>query len=98
MSSERSQVLALLAARRIDVDQAERLLALVGGRDRFLTLALWTIILLIAVSANLSQIPLGNGTLAALRSALQSVIQSLNGSEAFHNLHTFLCRFLGELP
>ena len=43
MQSERSQILALLAARRIDVADAERLLVLVGGRDRFLTLTLWAI-------------------------------------------------------
>jgi len=98
MRSERSQILALFAARRIDIFEAERLLALVGGRDRFLTLALWTFALLIASAANLSQAHFGDSLLAALHSVLQSTFQSISGSEAFHHLHLFICRVLGELP
>jgi hypothetical protein len=94
MISERSQILALFAARRIDLAQAERLLVLVGGRDRFLTLALWTAALLIGTMANLAQFHLGDGILAGLHSALRSA----SGSEAAHYLHVFFIRLLGELP
>ena len=94
MPSERSQILSLLAARRIDLAEAERLLILVGGRERFLTLALWTVVTLAAASANLSQYHLGTSLLAVLHSALQSA----SGSDAYHYLHVFFIRLLGELP
>jgi hypothetical protein len=94
MISERSQILALFAARRIDRAQAERLLVLVGGRDRFLTLALWMAALLIGILANFSQFHLGDGILIGLHSALRSA----SGSEAAHHLHVFFIRLLGELP
>jgi hypothetical protein len=93
MSSERSQVLSLLATRRIDVAEAERLLVLIGGRDRFVTLffwlALWTVAVLAASSGG-SQYHFGENLHAAL--------QSVTGSDAFHHLHLFFCRLLGELP
>jgi hypothetical protein len=94
MISERSQILALFAARRIDLAQTERLLLLVGGRDRFLTLVLWASALLIGILANLAQPHLGDGLLAGLHSALRSAC----GSEAVHHLHVFIIRLLGELP
>ena len=103
MISERSQILALFAARRIDLAQAERLLVLVGGRDRFLTLTLWMAALtltlwmaalLIGALANLSQLHFGDGLLTGLHSALRSA----SGSEAVHHLHVFFIRLLGELP
>jgi len=94
MISERSQILALFAARRIDLAQAERLLVLVGGRDRFLTLALWTAALLMGALANLAQFHLGDGILTGLHSALRSA----SGSNAAHYLHVFFIRLLGELP
>jgi hypothetical protein len=94
MISERSQILALFAARRIDLAQAERLLALVGGRDRFLTLALWMAALLIGIFANLAQFHFGDGLLTGVHSALRSASES----EAIHHLHVFFIRLLGELP
>lgn len=94
MISERSQILALFAARRIDLAEAERLLVLVGGRDRFLTLALWAVAVLIGILANLAQPHLGDGILTGLHSALRSA----SGSDAVHHLHIFFIRLLGELP
>jgi hypothetical protein len=94
MQSERSQILALFAARRIDMTEAERLLILVSGRDRFLTLALCAVFAVAASSANLSQYRLGESFL----SLLHSVLPSVTGSEAFHHLHLFFIRLLGELP
>jgi hypothetical protein len=94
MISERSQILALFAARRIDLAQTERLLVLVGGRDRFLTLTLWAAALLIGTLANLTQFHLGDGILTGLHSSLRSA----SGSEAVHHLHVFFIRLLGELP
>jgi hypothetical protein len=94
MISERSQILALFAARRIDLAEAERLLVLVAGRDRFLALALWTAALLIGALTNLSQFHLGDGLLAGL----QSAVRAASGSEAVHHLHVFFIRLLGELP
>ena len=94
MPSECSQILALLAARRIDVGQAERLLAIVGSRDRFLFLILWSIVVMASMWINPLQGNLGQGLHAVLHSALQSV----TGSAAFHHAHIFFYRFLGELP
>jgi hypothetical protein len=90
MPSESAQILNLLADRRIDVDEAERLLALVGGRDRFVTLAFCAIGVALAVSANLQPIHLDERLAAALR--------SFAGSAAFHQLQTYCIRMLGELP
>jgi hypothetical protein len=94
MPSERSQILALFASRRIDLAEAERLLTLVSSRDRFLTMALVTAAVLAVASINPAQYHLGEGFSAALHSTLQSV----TGSETFHHLHLFFCRLLGELP
>jgi hypothetical protein len=99
MPSERSQILSLFAARRIDLAEAERLLILVGGRDRFFTLVLAAVVVIAVASANpsltgLSQVHLG----ARLYETLRSMFESVNGSEAFRNLHLFFCRLLGELP
>jgi len=94
MPSERAQILALLATRRIDIAEAERLLALVGGRDRFLYFSLWTLLVLAATAVNPLQGHQGEGVLAALHSALQTV----TGSAAFHHAHVFFYRLLGELP
>jgi hypothetical protein len=94
MRSERSQILDLLAARRIDVSEAERLLALVGGKDRFLTLTLCTIVATAISFIDLHQYRAGESLLAAL----QSTLQSLTGSATFHHLQVFLIRLLGELP
>jgi hypothetical protein len=94
MISERSQILALFAARRIDLAEAERLLVLVGGRDRFLTLALWMAALLIGALASLSQFHFGDDLLTGLHSALRAA----SGSEAVHHIHVFFIRLLGELP
>jgi hypothetical protein len=89
-----------LAARRIDLAEAERLLILVGGRDRFFTLVLTAVVVIAFVSANpslsgLSQFHLG----ARLYETLRSMLESVNGSEAFHQPSPFLfADFLGELP
>lgn len=89
MASERSQILALFAAGRIDFVKAERLLCLVGGRNRFATLAPWVLLLLVAWD----RLPLLHATETA-RSALRSATRS----EVFQHLQLFLNRFPGELP
>lgn len=89
MASERSQILTLFAAGRIDIAQAERLLCLVGGRDRFLALGFWLLLLVFARS----HFPLSRVTETA-RSAFQSAARS----EIFQHLQLFLNRFPGELP
>jgi hypothetical protein len=94
MRSERSQILDLLAARRIDVAQAERLLILVGGRDRFLTFALASIVALAVVSADFSH----GYLLSRLFADVHSATESVTASEAYHHVHLFLYRLLGELP
>ena len=92
MQSERAQILTLLAARRIDVAEAERPLVLVGSRDRFFIMALWTTVAVVILSATQNHV--GQNLYAVLHSTLQSV----TGSDAFHNLHLFLYRVMGELP
>jgi len=94
VSSARSQILTLLANHRIDVAQAERLLAIAGGRERFLTLTLNTVLLTVAATTNLLPHHTGQNLYAVLHLALQSV----TASPAFHHLHLFFIRLLGELP
>jgi hypothetical protein len=94
VSSARSQILTLLANHRIDVAQAERLLAIVGGSERFLTLTLGTILVAVAATINLLPHHAGHN----LYAALQSTLQSVTASPAFHHLHLFFIRLLGELP
>jgi len=89
MSSERSQILALFASGHIDMAQAERLLCLVGSRDRFLTLALAA--MLFAAAAHQFPWP-------QIAEGLHFAMQSAAASEAFQQLQLFLNRFLGELP
>lgn len=94
MPSERSQIRFLPAARHTDVAEAERPLANAGHRDRFLTFALSAVIVLVAISSNPLQYHLGD----SLHAILHSALPSLTGSAAFHHLHVFFIRFLGELP
>jgi hypothetical protein len=94
MPSERSQIRPLPASWRIDAEEVERPLVVAGRRDRFLIFALSAVIVLVAMSSNPLQYHLGDSLYATLHSALPS----LTGSEAFHHLHVFFIRFLGELP
>jgi hypothetical protein len=94
MPSERSQILTLLANRRIDIAQAERLLVLVGHKDRFLTLSLLALAFLVAATVHVPECQLAQSLLAGLNSGLHSAC----GSEAVRHLHVFFCRALGELP
>jgi hypothetical protein len=94
MRSERSQILAMLLSRRIDLAEAERLLAVVCSRDRFLFLALGTVFVLTVGAVNPAQYHMGE----SLSSALHSTFQSVTGSETFHQLRIFMYRLLGELP
>jgi hypothetical protein len=103
MPSERSRILTLLEARHIDVGEAERLLILVGGQNRFLMLArflilaLWTIAIVIATPAHLPGFSLLH-LVESLQAVLCSAFQSVTASEAFHYTHVFFIRLLGELP
>ena len=94
MRSQRSQILAMLFSRRIGPAEAERLLAVVWSRDRFFFLALGTVFVLAAGSANPALYHLGQSVASALHATLQSVMRS----DAFHHLQLFLHRLLGELP
>jgi hypothetical protein len=103
MPSERSQILTLLEGRHIDVGEAERLLVLVGGRNRFLILArfmilaLCTLAFVIAAPAYLPGFsPLH--LIESIQAVLCSAFQSVTASEAFHHAHVFFIRLLGELP
>jgi hypothetical protein len=93
MPSERTQILALFADGHIDMAQAERLLCLIGSRDRFLTLALAAMLLAAAVH----QLPLLQ-IAESLHTGLHAAMQSVAVSQAFQQLQLFLNRFLGELP
>jgi hypothetical protein len=94
MPSERSQIRFLPATRHINAAEAERPLEVAGRRDRFLIFALTAVIVLVAISSNPLQYDLGDN----LYAILHSVLPSLTGSAAFHHLHVFFIRFLGELP
>jgi hypothetical protein len=94
MPTERSHILTLLAAHRIDVDEAERLLTAAGVRGRFLALVSWTLAAITVASITPPHPHLGENLAAAISCALQSV----TGSAAFHHLLVFCYRLLGELP
>ena len=69
MRSQRSQILAMLFSRRIGPAEAERLLAVVWGRDRFFFLALGTVFVLAAGSANPALYHLGQSVASALHAS-----------------------------
>jgi hypothetical protein len=94
MSSERTQILTLFASGRIDLGETERLLSLVGHRDRFLTLAVGAVLLAVIAwnHAALYQ------TVDSAQVAIHSALQSRAGWEALQTIQVFFYRFLGELP
>jgi len=97
MPTERSQILTLLATHRIDVDEAERLLAAApaaGARDRFVAIVPWALVAIAVASIAPLQPHLG----VSISNALDSALQSVTRSAAFHHLLVFCYRFLGELP
>lgn len=94
MQSAQTQILSLLADQRIEVADAERLLAIVCSRDRFLALLLGFAIAAVIATASVFHSHLGDPFYACLHSALQPITES----EAFRNLHIFAVRILGELP
>ncbi|WP_263352277.1 hypothetical protein [Acidicapsa acidisoli] len=98
MPTERSQILTLLAAHRLDVAEAERLLAAAGTRERFfaVTLALtaWTLAAVTLTSITQLHPHLSSN----LTNTFDSALQSITRSAAFHHLLAFCYRLLGELP
>ncbi len=90
MASDRSQILDLFATGRIDFGQAERLLCLVSMRDRFLTMAVWAMLL---IAASWNHFPHFR-----VDYLLQAAFQSATGTETFQTIQLFFIRFLGELP
>jgi hypothetical protein len=94
MPTERSQILTLLAAHRIDVDEAERLLTAARTRGRFFALVPWTFATITVASIA----PLHSHPGENLAVAINSMLQSITGSAAFHHLLVFCYRLLGELP
>ena len=89
MRSERMQILTMFDDRRIDLVEAERLLTLVGGRDRFLTWTLWAVVQVVVASF----FPYNQHWNEALRAALHSA----QSPEVLHHVQIFINRFLGEL-
>ena len=92
MPSDRSQILDLFAAGRIDFAQTERLLCLTSMRDRFLTLTAWTMLLAAAAWSHIPRPELGDLT------RVQQPLSQSSGREATQDLQLFVNRFLGELP